>query len=134
MELPNLPKQNKHKEADFGINFRRWWERNGKNANYELKDSRGKSYISFKEITDEQIAIALGSQTEKGVLIRITNGTIGSPDYIGIKNTVSYIVIKYPKKFVVITIDNLLHEKETYKRKSLTSERACEIATTIVRI
>jgi len=132
MQLPDLPQQNKHKEADFGLRFRKWWNLHGKGCPYELKDTRGKEYLNYNEVSEDQIAVALASGTEKGVLLRIVSGTPGSPDYIGVKNTVSYIVIKYPKSFEVITIGNFLHEKETNKRKSLTIERAKAISSVSV--
>lgn len=128
MQLPDLPQQNKHKEADFGLRFRKWWNLHGKGSPYELKDSRGKDYISFAEITPEQIAFALACGTDKGVLVRVERGTVGTADYIGIKNTIAYIIINYPKACEVITINNFIHEKEKNKRKSLTYERAKAIS------
>jgi len=132
MTLPPLPKQNKKMEADFGIRFRRWWERHGMDAGYELKDSRGKDSINFSEVSEDQITIGLLTNSDKGVLIRVENGTIGAQDYIGMKNKPSFIVIKYPKSAEVIPIANLMYEKERYKRKSLTYERAKAISVTTI--
>ena len=129
MILPDLPKQNKKDEADFGIDFRKWWMQNGMNAPYELKDTRGKDSISFSEITDDQIMFALAAKSSKGVLIRVEKGTLGAPDYVGFRNSPAWIVIKYPKSAEVIDIDALLLEKSRSKRKSLTSERARAIST-----
>lgn len=133
MILPELPQRNKKEEADFGLRFRKWWVLHGKDAPYELKDTRGKNYLNFKEITEDQIAFALACGTDKGVLVRVERGTVGASDYIGIKNKVAFFVLKYPKGFTIITVNNLLHEKETHKRKSLTFERACSISTTFVK-
>lgn len=126
--MPDLPKQNKHREADFGLVFRKWWQREGMNAPYEIKDSRGKDYISFSEITDEQISFALAANSEKGVLIRVERGTIGAADYVGFRNSPAWIVIKYPKFFAIIGIQTFILEKERSIRKSLTAERAKEIS------
>lgn len=129
MNLPNLPKQNKHKEADAGLKFRKWWEKNGMNAPYEMKDTRGRDYFPFREITDEQINIATAANSYKGVLIRISSGTVGAPDYIGLRDSPYWFVIKYPKTFEVIGIQTFLLEKKRSKSKSLSYKRAKEIST-----
>lgn len=134
IELPNLPKQNKKQEADFGIAFRRWWEKKGKNAPYELKDSRGKYSILFSEVTDDQITIGLAANSDKGALIRVSSGTLGAPDYVGLRNSPYWIVIKYPKSIEVIGIQTFVLEKERSKRKSLTCSRAAEISTVSIKI
>lgn len=132
MKLPDLPKINKKKEADFGLIFRKWWIRYGMAAGYELKDSRGKDYINFNELSDKQIIVGLGAKSRVGVLIRVEKGTEGSHDYIGLRSSASWVVIKYPKFFCIIDIENFLFERDRSKRKSLTSERAKEIASIIV--
>lgn len=127
--LPDLPKQNKKKEADFGIKFRRWWEKSSHRSEpYELKDTRGKNSINFSELTDDQITIGLTAKSPKGVLIRIERGTIGAPDYVGLINCPHYwIVIKYPNFFCLVDIDVFITESARSKRRSLTSDRAKEI-------
>lgn len=131
-EFPDLPRQLKRKEADFGIKFRRWWELHGMNAPYELKDTRGKNCIAFSELADEQIAIGLQAMSDKGVLIRVGKGTTGSPDYVGFKNSPYWIVIHFPKAFYVIALDRFLHEKAKSERKSLVSSRAEQIAEKVI--
>lgn len=130
--LPNLPKINKKKEADFGLLFRKWWVKHGMDAGYELKDSRGKDSIAFSEVSEKQEYVGLASKSRVGILIRVERGTEGAQDYIGLKNSASWIVIKYPKFFCIIDIENFLAERDRSKRKSLTSDRAKEIATIIV--
>lgn len=127
-ELPKLPQQNKKQEADSSLKFRKWWEKKGMNAPYEMKDSRGKNYISFKEVSEDQLKFGLAANSSKGVLLRVERGTIGAPDYVGLKNSPYWIVIKYPKCFEVISINNFVKEKEK-KCKSLTAYRAREIST-----
>lgn len=134
MILPNLPKQNKNKEANFGLYFRKWWEEHGMNAPYELKDSRGKSNIAFSEVSDEQTTFALRAKSDKGILIRVENGTIGSPDYVGFRNSPSWLVFKYPHSFSLIDIDIFLLEKKRSKRRSLTEARANEISNLTVKL
>lgn len=129
--LPALPKKNNKKEADFGLKFREWILSHSPKmptGTYELKDSNGKEYINFKEITDDQIASAERTQTDKGNLLRIVNGTPGAPDYVFFRNSPAFFVIKFPGSFEVISLGNLLAEKESGKRKSLTVKRAKDIS------
>lgn len=131
--LPNLPKKNKRKEADFGLIFRNMLDTEYPTASYELKDTDGKDYLNFNELNTEQINHALRNKSKKGNLIRIVSGTLGAPDYIYLKKCqYSFVVIRYPKIIVFIDIDDFIKEKNVSKRKSLTSERAKAISTTCV--
>lgn len=127
--LPNLPKINNKQEADFGIEFRRWWERKRLKGTFELKDTRGKNSISFKCFEPDQQTIANLARSTKGVLVRVSVGTPGTADYIALINEPTWIVIKYPKAFYVISTEAFLFERDRSKRKSLTENRAHEIAT-----
>lgn len=131
-KLPELPKKHEKQEADFGLRFRSYWEKHGIDATYELKDTRGKEYMAFSDITDDQLRVATMANSDKGILVRVVSGTVGAPDYIGLKHKPVFFVINYPKSFEIITLGNLLHEKETNKRKSLTYERAKAISTVSV--
>ncbi len=131
MNLPDLPKKNKQKEASFGLDFRAYIDTHSPDASYsyELKDTRGKDYFSFRELDDKQIDHALRSKTEKGNLIRIMSGTPGAPDYVHLKNCKhAFIVIKYPRFSAYIDVDAFLLERDSSDRKSLTDERARAIA------
>lgn len=124
----------KHKETDFSIKFRHWLKNNKRQScTFELKDSRGKNYFNFSELKEEQINYALSVQSDKGTLIRLQAITGGEPDYVYYRNSPAYIVINYPECFCIIPINNLLFEKEKSKRKSLTEERAKEIAIKVVK-
>lgn len=128
--LPSLPKQHKQPEADFGVDLKHWFEKNKPlTSSLEIKHTRGKNSFSFRELKEEQIAFAKRISSDKGAWIR-TLGQNGEPDYIWMRNEIAYIPIRYPKGFVFITIDNILFEKE--KRKSLSWERACEIASRVI--
>ena len=129
--LPSLPKKNKRKESDLGTWFTKWFfTRPMPNGDYELKDTRGKNYLNYNEITEDQINSALRTQSTKGNLIRIINGTPGSPDYKFTKNGQAFFVIRYPKSVEIITIENLLFERDRNKKiKSLTYLRAKAIST-----
>lgn len=132
--LPDLPKKNRKREADFGLVFRKLIEKNLPKDSYafELKDTNGKSYFNFNELGEDQINHALRNKSKKGNLIRIINGTKGSPDYVYLKNCVySFIVIRYPNIIVAIDIDDFINEKEKSNRKSLTESRALEISSIV---
>lgn len=127
MTLPSLPKQNKHKEASFGIQFRRWIEEHPMvSSSYELKYATGER-MAFSAVTDAQIAWALKIK-HKGALIRV-KGTSGQPDYVWVHGP-AHIVIRYPSFFCLIDIDIFILEKG----KSLWPSRAREIAVTVVEL
>ena len=131
INLPNLPKQNKQKEASSSMDLKHFVERTKpETCSIEEKHTRGKEYLLFSEVKPEQIAFALSISSEKGAWIR-TLGQNGEPDHIWLKNEPAFIVIRYPKGTVWITIGNFLFEKEKSKRKSLTWERAKEISSKI---
>jgi len=133
MNLPELPRQIKQREATSSIDLKHWIAKNQKfSCSLEVKDSRGKDSIPFSCVEDKQIVYANLISGNKGAWIRV-QGVNGEPDYIWLVNTVAYIPIKFPKCFCIITIGNFLFEKEKSKRKSLTLERAIQIATKIVR-
>lgn len=133
-ELPNLPKQNKKHEADSSLIFRKWWQLKGKNAPYEMKDTRGTDRLLFSELSQEQELFAKACGTDRGVLIRIEKGTIGAADYVGFRDTTAYIVIKFKSGFEVITVNNFIHERDSKKSKSLSALRAKAISTISIKI
>lgn len=127
--LPELPRVLKRREADFGIEFRRWWEKHPIRGNFELKHTRGSNSLPFSSVEDEQLVVGKAANSRKGILLRLTVGTTGAPDYVGQIEQPVWIVIRYPRAFYVISINTFLLEKSRSKRKSLTSERAAAIAT-----
>ncbi len=94
----------------------------------EVKDTRGKDYLNFSEVKDEQINYGLAIKGKKGVLIRVEAIAEGMPDYVYLRNCPAYVVIKYPKLFAIIDIETFVKEKQKSQRKSLTSARASEIS------
>lgn len=129
--LPPLPKQHKQREAKSGTDLKHFFEKNKPaTCSLEEKHTRGKDYLPYSEVKPEQIAFALRISSDKGAWIR-TLGQQGEPDHIWLRNEPAYIVIKYPKGTAFITINNFIFEKERSKRKSLTWERAKEIASRI---
>lgn len=127
--LPDLPRTLNRSEASFGVAFRKWWTENPLPGTFELKHSRGKDSIPFSAIEPDQIAFANAAYSKKGTLARVTVGSPGCADYIGLVNSPAWIVLKYPRAFYIISINTFLLEKLRSKRKSLTAERANAIAT-----
>ena len=127
MNLPDLPKQHKKQEADFGVFLRHWIDKNPqfKTCAIEIKHSRGKNRFNFSELKTEQIAYGLKIESNDGILIRI-KGFHGEPDYIFMRNEPAFICIKYPKGFCIIDIKDWVKEKQN--SKSLTYERALELS------
>ena len=128
MELPDLPKIHKKQEADSSLKLREWIEKNPRTTcSIEMKDTRGKNYLNYSEVGDEQITYAKLISSSKGVLIRV-QGLKGEPDYVWMRNQPAYIAIRYPKSIELITIENFLYEKDKYKKKSITYDRAQSIS------
>lgn len=134
--LPSLPTQNTHKEADFGIAFRRWWnaQKSPLQGEIELKDTRGRDYLPFAEFSHDQEVIYNLASSSRGVLVRRSIGTTGGADYSGLVRSAYWIVIKYKKAFHIISVNAFLLERDRSKRKSLTEARAREIATISVSL
>ncbi len=120
------------REAKFGILFRAWWRSNRISGAFELKDTRGADSISFSEVGEEQINSGKANKSKKGNLIRAQSGTDGTADYIGLVSFPSYIVIKYPLCFCIIDVEVFENEAKESIRRSLTKERAKQIAFIVV--
>ena len=125
--LPPLPRVLKHREADFGLQFRAWINDNWhQTATFELKQSQSDS-IPFSCLEEHQIRYNLADRK----LVRV-QGSIGEPDMINLVNVPAYIAIRFKKGFCIIPIDKFLVEKQKSQRKSLTSDAAKRIAIKIV--
>lgn len=132
--MPPLPKQNKKKEADFGIKLRDFYKKNPDfTCAIETKQTQTDS-IPFSEVKEAQLAFALAIRSDKGILMRIVPVVEGMPDYIYMRNEASWICIKYPKGFVFISPDRFILERDSSKRKSLLWSRACEIGSKIIKL
>lgn len=119
-------------ESKSAIRYRHWLRANPQEAHwFETKDTGGKDSLPFSAVTEDQINYALAIRGSKGVVIRVMGGG-GEPDYAYARNMPAYIVISYPRGFAVIGIMEFIREREESKRKSLTWERACEIAHNVI--
>jgi penicillin-binding protein-related factor A (putative recombinase) len=131
-ELPPLPKQNEKKEADFGLVFRHWIEENKMDTcAFELKHTRGEDSLPFREVKAEQIAYATEIESDEGCLIRVI-GHNGEPDYIYMRKEPAYFLIRYQEFYCIVRRSSFLEERNTSTRKSLTSDRAREIAIKVI--
>ncbi len=131
MTLPELPRQNKSKEADFGVTFRHWIEKNPRHScAFELKQTTEDS-IPFSCVDEKQLVYGMAIKSDKGILIRV-QGMNGEPDYVWCRSMPYCVVIKYPSMFCLIDVETFILEKERSKRKSLTSSRASEIAISVI--
>lgn len=134
--LPNLPKQIKGQESDFGLQFRKWWDspKGHLPGEIELKDTGGKDSLPFAAFSLDQEVIARMATEGKGVLVRRTVGTVGGADYSGLVNCPYWLAIKYPGGFEIISVGVFLLEKSRSTRRSLTSARAAAISTISVKL
>lgn len=122
----------KKREADFGTLFRHWLKANPMiNAAFELKQTTGNS-IPFTDVKEHQIdALLAVSNSKTGLLYKIPDDSMGIKpfDYMYLRQALSFIVIKFPKFFVLIEPEAFIHERDIVsKRKSLTTERAKAIS------
>jgi hypothetical protein len=119
---------NMRREAAFQTFFNKWLRENYKGSGvFELKQTQTDS-ISFSAVKEHQIAGLLAAK--HGTLIhKLSDETRGFKpfDSFILRNTPAYVVIKYPKGFVMIDIDAFIFEKNNSIRKSLTYSRALEL-------
>ena len=122
--LPPLPRVLKHREADFGLQFRAYIKANWKDgtATFELKQSKTDS-IPFNCLEEHQINYNLAERK----LVRV-QGSIGEPDMIFLNRVPSYVVIRFKSGFCIIPINSFLKEKKISDRKSLTYLRAKQLS------
>lgn len=123
----------RNKEAIFGQLFRHWMRANASQwptCSFELKQTKSK-YIPFGAVEAHQLDYGDAITHGNGVLVRV-QGTSGEPDYIWLRKEPSYIVIRFPHCFVVITVEAFIKEKESSTSRSLSVERAQKISTACV--
>lgn len=124
------------REAHFGKLFRHWLktQKTMPSAAFELKQTTTNS-IPFSDVKEHQIDALLAAN--KGcILYKIDDQSAGFKpfDYFYLTGAQSYVVIKYPGRFYGIDITQFILEKQESKRKSLTKERAREIASFSVQL
>jgi hypothetical protein len=119
----------KKREANFGTLFRHWARANPlrETCHFELKQTQ-KDSIPFSCVEQQQVNFATAiRESPKGILVRNQGGN-GEPDYSYFYQNAVYVVIKFPDMFCIISMRQFVGESHLSKRKSLTSERARQIA------
>jgi hypothetical protein len=124
------------REAQFTELFRHWINKYppDRPTAYELKQTTTDS-IPFSDVKEHQIdALMAVKWGDKGLLYKAPDDSRGIKpfDLFYMKGCPAFIVIKYPKLFVLIDIETFIEEKKRSKRKSLTVDRAVEIAWKVV--
>ncbi len=120
------------REANFQVTFGHWVKNIYKKSfAYEVKQTQTDS-LPFSAIVPHQIA-ALEQVRHSTFHFKIPDAGYQNPfDGFCMTEQPAYIVIKYPKGFVMIPIDAFVLESKNSKRRSLTWSRAKDIAFLIV--
>lgn len=118
------------REAQFSQRFANWLRSSPQMSGpYELKQTT-KDSLPFSCVAEHQLNALLACNSDKGFWYKISDQSQGIKPFDGIyyRNSPAWIVIKYPRFFVIIGIQTFIFEKKRSKRKSLTAERAKEIS------
>lgn len=120
------------REANFQSTFGKWAKQvYRKTAAFELKQTQTNS-LPFNSLQNHQAQALLHARWET-LFYKIPDVGYQNPfDCFTLSGVPAYVVIKYPDFFCLIDIETFLLEQKRSKRKSLTSERAKELSTTIV--
>ena len=120
------------REAKFGTLFSHWLRANKKSIStsaFEYKQTTTNA-LAFSAVKEHQVDALLACKSDEGFYFKIPDTSFCLLPFDGffIRNGYAYVIIKYPKAFYLIDIDDFVSENKNSKRRSLTSERASEIA------
>ena len=119
------------REAKFGLTFRAWLKAHPESfpagAVFELKQTS--TSLPFNSVQEHQFNALLAAR-HGAFLYKIPDDSRGVKpfDMAYFAQTPAFVVVKYPKHFEIISVDNFLREAKISNRKSLTSQRAGEIS------
>lgn len=118
----------KKREADFTTKFRHWLKVyfTGNSTAFELKQTRNDS-IAFNAVKDHQIDALRAVKKTFSYKIPDDSRGVKPFDLFYMNKANGIVVIKYPKVFVLIDVDDFVAERDQSERKSLTAKRACQI-------
>lgn len=121
-------------EQAFNTTFNHWLkEVYKKTGAYELKHTHGKDSLPFSAVKDHQIAALIAAKHGTFVYKISDIGMVQVPfDCFSLAGVPAYVVIQYPEFFCLIDIDEFNIEASASERKSLTSDRARQIASIVV--
>lgn len=128
--LPELPRVLNKREANWTTTvWIPWCKKYGKTFAWEVKHTREKNYLNFKEVKERQRAKLL--EVRHGTYVRKNPDMGENTDFDGqcLTQEPAYVVIKYTKGVAIIPIDTFLLEAKRSTRKSLTWERAKALST-----
>lgn len=122
------------REAKFQSLFNKWVKSEfQKTAVFELKQTVNER-LPFSRLEAHQ-ANALWHAKHHLIVYKLPDCGFQNPcDSICLRGVSAYVVIRYPQFFCLIDIDVFVKESEESEEKSLTSERAKEIAEVCVNI
>jgi hypothetical protein len=123
-------------EASFTVLFRHYLKAHPMDsACFELKQTTTDS-LAFSAVKEHQINALLAAKSKSGFLYKISDESRGVKpfDMFYMNQAYAYVVIKYPKFFCLIDVDDFVKENKESKRRSLTSKQAKEIAVKVVDI
>ncbi len=103
-------------------------------AAFEIKQCQ--TSLPFVAVAEHQIDALLAVKSKQGLLYKAPDDSrsVKPFDLFYMRSALAYVVIKYPSYFHIIDVDTFLLEKQRSKRKSLTQQRAGEIAVISVRV
>lgn len=132
MNLPELPRILNKKEASWTTKFLKHWvldESTLPSGPIEVKQTKMDS-IPFNAVSEQQLADLLACMSSRGHWWKVADmGRKNDFDVVFYRNAPAWIVVKYPKGFVVISASVYQLEMNRSARKSLTWDRALAIAT-----
>lgn len=135
--LPELPKQYKKREAEFGLLLKKHLKKYPmkQSGPMELKQTTTDS-IPFSDVTNKQIAKLREAKTSTGSFDKFPDDSRGYKpwDYAYYRNAPALIVIRFPQEFHFIDVDAFMQERKQSDRESLTVEKSRRIAIRCVKI
>ena len=106
----------KKAEALFTAKFRIWAKKHMHTGAFEIKHTRGKDYFNMRELYEHQRMALLAADSKEGFAYKIPDdGRAFKPfDMIVFKESDAWVVIAYPKEFVIIEAHVIIqHTKPT---------------------
>lgn len=122
----------KKREASHTPKIEKYFKTMHYYCNWEIKQTTTDSF-AYSDVPDHQVNALLAAQDEGYTWKHSDLDPRVKPfDGSTIPPLPGVIVIKYPKAFIIITINNFLYKRDQSKRKSLTYEEAKAIADKII--
>jgi len=120
------------REASITPTIKKFLKQNKIYCNWEAKQTTTDS-IPFSAVEDHQINSLIAGQ-EEGIDWKYSDSDPRVKMFDGSNNPPlpGYVIIKYPKGITLITVNNFIHARIAHRKKSLSYERACEIADKII--